>query len=70
MVANPEAYKVMGPRHAGACEFYGCNEAEGLDRKGRVHCSAYLDKEDPEPPGHLVEFHQKVNPRRVKKWAH
>lgn len=27
----------------GECEFYGCNEASGLDAEGNEHCWSYRD---------------------------
>lgn len=48
MVLNPESYKILGPRLAGACEYFGFNEMEGLDEKGEVHCMRYVDKDDPD----------------------
>lgn len=33
----------------GGCEFFDCNEGEGLDAAGELHCVAYLDREDPDP---------------------
>jgi hypothetical protein len=48
MVMNPEAAKILGPRFAGACEHYGPNEMEGLDRDGNEHCFSYQDVDDPD----------------------
>jgi hypothetical protein len=48
MVANPEAYEIMGAYYAQECEYFGCNENGGLDSKGRPHCGHYQDKNDPE----------------------
>ena len=30
------------------CCRYGCNEDEGLDRDGNVHCFGYVDREEPD----------------------
>lgn len=49
MVANPEAYAVMGPYFPDECLFFGANESGGLDENGRVHCMCYVDVADPDP---------------------
>ena len=49
MILNPEAYEILGPEYPGACLKYGCNEDEGLDEGGDVHCFGFVDVDDPDP---------------------
>lgn len=51
MVMNADYAAATGESHVpGACEFYGCNEAEGLDDKGQPHCFQYRDTGELESP--------------------
>ena len=47
MIANPEAYKIMGAYLPQECLYFGCNETGGLDENGDSHCHGYTDKDDP-----------------------
>lgn len=60
VVMNQEYFAATGEgRVPGGCEFYGCNEGEGLDAEGKPHCFNYedkgvimcdeIDKDDPPP---------------------
>ena len=44
---NAEYFRQTGEsRVPGGCEFYSCNEGEGLDDEGRPHCFNYVDAGD------------------------
>ena len=49
MIANPEAYKIMGPYLPQEGEYCGCNEYGGMDEEGEIHCCGYIDKDNPDP---------------------
>jgi hypothetical protein len=36
----------------GGCEFFDCNEGEGLNEAGEIHCVRYVDRGDPDPARH------------------
>jgi hypothetical protein len=45
IVMNQDYYAQTGEgRVPGGCEFYNCNEGEGLDGEGRPHCFDYQDR--------------------------
>lgn len=46
IIANTEAYEIMGPYLAQECEAFGFNEMGGLDEDGNEHCGWYIDVED------------------------
>jgi hypothetical protein len=46
IIANKEAYEIMGPYLAQECEAFGFNEMGGLDEDGKEHCGWYIDIED------------------------
>lgn len=47
IVMNADYYAQTGEsRVPGGCEFYGCNESEGLDDEGNPHCFNYVDAGD------------------------
>jgi hypothetical protein len=39
----------LGVVPVGGCEFYDCNEGEGCDDAGEIHCVRYVDRDDPAP---------------------
>ena len=44
IVMNEEYFRQTGEsRVPGACEFYSCNEGEGLGPDGEPHCFEYVD---------------------------
>jgi hypothetical protein len=47
IVMNADYFAQTGEgRVPGGCEFYGCNEGEGLDDEWRPHCFDYVDAGD------------------------
>lgn len=48
IVANAEAFEIMGGYYAQECEAYGFNEMGGLGPGGVDHCHHYIDKDDKE----------------------
>lgn len=38
----------LGVVPVGGCEFFGCNEEEGLDEAGELHCVRYVDAAHPD----------------------
>ena len=50
VVMNPDYLAQTGETVVpGGCEFYQCNEGEGLDDKGKFHCFNYVDAGDKTP---------------------
>jgi hypothetical protein len=49
VVSNPYYTKETGESVLpGACLTFGFNENEGKDEKGREHCMAYVDRDNPD----------------------
>ena len=64
IVMNAEYFRQTGEsRVPGGCEFYGCNEGEGLDADGKFHCLNYVDAGDvSEESVHRSDNYRQVTP--------